>query len=256
MIRPQNTEAQSSLMEMLTRGQPPAQPAPEVTGQIPDTRRFPDISPEFGPTAENMVPFFLGKENAPYDIGALIEQANRERQAREFYGGRGQNPPPAEMENLPPGMIPHSLSPTPQVGDAMQPPSPTYNPNYGMDITSGGGPIFRDQPGGPEIKLGNQDTGNYDLMNVPSGGRPAPLPGATPFESAIAGPVPPSGFTPPLPTTSGSIARPEEDAQNIQILQMVGMQPEQIQEAMKSPAGRERLNRIIMNFRRQTEVGF
>ena len=58
-----------------------------------------------------------------------------------------------------------------------------------------------------------------------------------------------------MPTVGGIIAKPDEDAQNIQILQMVGIPPEQIQEAMQSPAGRERLNQIIMNFRRQTEMG-
>ena len=80
---------------------------------------------------------------------------------------------------------------------------------------------------------------------------------ATPFESAITGPVPSSGFAADnMPTVGGIIAKPDEDAQNIQILQMVGIPPEQIQEAMQSPAGRERLNQIIMNFRRQTEMGF
>ena len=56
---------------------------------------------------------------------------------------------------------------------------------------------------------------------------------------------------------SDNYARPpEEDAQNIQILQSLGIRPEQIQEAMGTPGGRESLQRLIMEYKRRTEMGF
>ena len=113
MIRQQTPEVQSSLIEMLTRGQPPAQPAPEVTGQIPEigltglgAEDIPGAA-QFG--ASNIVRPLVASGRGGDAEGAMMQQ-----QAREFYPGFGPgavSPPVPEMENLPPGRVPRGFDP-------------------------------------------------------------------------------------------------------------------------------------------------